>query len=314
MSLKIDRGLFKYDFIDYHAILCVPVDIDPKELRKRYLKIARRLHPDSYTSADVQDKQLASDLLSKLVNPAYEKLSQERIRSEYNVILAQMGKRLVQESASIDLNTEAARQLAAAPNVELLYKSAIAKVAQTQFDNLSKAIPIIAHVSELNLVYLMRTAGKKFAVPSPAKANTSNPSINTQEANPQTSETAEDTVVYQYLRRAQELMNKNQLVQARIELQDAIKLSPNNSRSHTLIGVIYLRQNQVTMAKVHFDRALKLEPNDQTALEGKRKIELALGNKPGVSKQTASATPAAKQPNKSEGGGLFGGLFGGKKK
>jgi curved DNA-binding protein CbpA len=314
MSLKIDRGLFKYDFIDYHAILCVPVDIDPKELRKRYLKIARRLHPDSYTSADVQEKQLASDLLSKLVNPAYEKLSQERIRSEYNVVLAQMGKRLVQESASIELNTEAARQLAAAPNVELLYKSAIAKVAQTQYDNLSKAIPIIAHVSELNVVYLMRTAGKKFADSQLAKSNTSSHSTNTQSLPPLTPETHEESVVSQYLRRAQELMGKNQLVQARIELQDAIKLSPNNSRCHTLIGVVYLKQNQVTMAKVHFDRALQLDPNDQTASEGKRKIEQVLGNKPGVSKQTASATPVAKQPDKSEGGGLFGGLFGGKKK
>jgi curved DNA-binding protein CbpA len=314
MSLKIDRGLFKYDFIDYHAILCVPVDIDPKELRKRYLKIARRLHPDSYTSADAQEKQLASGLLSKLVNPAYEKLSQERIRSEYNIVLSQMGKRLVQESASIDLNTEAARQLAAAPNVELLYKSAIAKVAQTQFDNLSKVVPIIAHVSELNLVYLMRTAGKKFAEPPQAKVNTSTHNINTQASYPQIPESHEDTVVSQYLRRAEELMNKNQLVQARIELQDAIKLSPNNNRCHTLIGVVYLKQNQVTMAKVHFDRALQLDPNDQNALEGKRKIEHFLGNKSGVSKQTASATPVAKQPDKSEGGGFFGSLFGGKKK
>jgi preprotein translocase subunit Sec63 len=47
MSWKIDRGLFKYDFIDYHAILCVSVDADVKDIRKRYLKIARRLHPDS---------------------------------------------------------------------------------------------------------------------------------------------------------------------------------------------------------------------------------------------------------------------------
>jgi curved DNA-binding protein CbpA len=314
MSLKIDRGLFKYDFIDYHAILCVPVDIDPKELRKRYLKIARRLHPDSYISADTQEKQLASDLLSKLVNPAYEKLSQERIRSEYNIVLSQMGKRLVQESASIELNTEAARQLAAAPNVELLYKSAIAKIAQTQYDHLSKAIPIIAHVSELNVVYLMRTAGKKFADSQLAKSNTIPNSTNTQATPPLPPESHEDTVTSQYLRRAQELMAKNQLVQARIELQDAIKLSPNNSRCHTLIGVVYLKQNQVTMAKVHFDRALQLDPNDQTASEGKRKIEQVLGNKPGVSKQTASATPMAKQPDKSEGGGLFGGLFGGKKK
>ncbi|NTW21864.1 MAG: molecular chaperone DnaJ, partial [Nostocales cyanobacterium W4_Combined_metabat2_030] len=41
MLLKIDGGLFTYDFIDHHAILCVPVDAEFKEIRNRYLHIAR---------------------------------------------------------------------------------------------------------------------------------------------------------------------------------------------------------------------------------------------------------------------------------
>jgi curved DNA-binding protein CbpA len=317
MSIKIERGLFKFDSIDYHAVLCVPVDADIKEIRKRYLKIARRLHPDSCAEATTQEKLLASELLSKLVNPAYEKLSQERNRTEYMVVLSQMGKRLVQESASIDLSSEPARQLAGSPNVEQLYRSMIMKIAETQYDSLAKAVQSIGYVSELNLVYLMRTAGKKFekAPPPPTAPNkvTSKGSENTNATMIQTAVNKEEASISNYLRRAQELMAKNQFAQARVELQDAIKLAPNNSRCHSLIGVVYLKQNQTTMAKVHFDRALQLDPNDQMASEGKRKIEQLLGQKSGTVVKTAPPTQVNKQPEKS-GGGLFGGFFGGKKK
>ncbi|MGI8501807.1 MAG: J domain-containing protein [Hassallia sp.] len=321
MSWKIDRGLFKYDFTDYHAILCVSVDADVKDIRKRYLKIARRLHPDSNASASAAEKQLATELLSKWVNPAYEKLSADRTRAEYMVVLSQMGKRLVQESSSVELNTDLARQLASVPNVDHVYKSAIAKIAETEYDSLEKVLQIVAHVSELNLVYLMRTAGKSFAASQQAaqtKVNSTTPTTpntatNTAVPTP-VAPPKEDSVAIQYLRRAQELLGKNQLAQARVELQDAIKLEPHNSRCHSLIGVVYLKQNQSTMAKVHFDRALQLDPNDETALKGKRVLEQALGQKPGGSKVTSSSNNGGKQPDKSGNGGLFGGLFGGKKK
>jgi curved DNA-binding protein CbpA len=314
MSLKIERGLFKFDFIDYHAVLCIPVDADSKEIRKRYLQIARRLHPDSCASATPEEKQLASELLSKLVNPAYEKLSSDKHRAEYMVVLSQMGKRLVQESASVDLSSDPARQLAGAPNVEQLYRSAIAKISETQYDNLSHALKLIAYISELNLVYLMRTAGKKFTSTTQLKNNTDTTAGNTQSPTPQPTVTKEDKNVAQYLRRAQELMSKNQFAQARVELQDAIKLAPHDSRCHSLIGVVYLKQNQTTMAKVHFDRALQLDPNDTEASEGKRKIEQFLGQKSGTTKPAASSSAGTKPSDKSGGSGLFGGLFGGKKK
>ncbi len=76
MSFRVDSGLFKFDFTDHHAILGVPVDADAKDIRKRYLKIARRLHPDSSSFLDSTEKEWANQLLAKLVNPAYEKLSQ----------------------------------------------------------------------------------------------------------------------------------------------------------------------------------------------------------------------------------------------
>ena len=317
MSFKFNRGLFKYDFVDHHAVLCVPVDADVKEIRKRYLNIARRLHPDTCKAASDAEKQLAGELLSKLVNPAYKILSHEKNRTEYILVLSQMGKRLVQEPASVELSSDAAKQLASAPNFEHIYKSAIAKIAETQYDSLQTVQQTIAQVSELNLVYVMRSAGKLSQAASPPvtqpKIPTSAPAVNTPIVPPPPTQ-QEDSVVLHYIRRAQELIAKNQLTQARVELQDALKLEPNNSRCHSLIGVVYLKQNLTTTAKVHFDRALQLDPKNQVALEGKRRVEQITGHKPSGAKHTASPNTGSQQPEKSGGGGLFGGLFGGKKK
>ncbi|MEH2014879.1 J domain-containing protein [Nostoc sp.] len=316
MSFKIDRGLFKYDFIDHHAVLCVPVDADVKEIRKRYLNIARRLHPDSSLTESDAQKQLGNELLSKLVNPAYEKLSGDRTRAEYILILSQIGKRLVQESTSVILNTDLARQLADTANIDHFYKSAIAKLAQTQYDSLEQALQVIAQVSELNLVYLMRSGSKASAPPPPSaqpkvQSGTSEP--NTPKNTP-AAPAKEDSIVEQYVRRAQSLIDKNQFAQAKVELQDALKLEPKNSRCHSLIAMVYLRQNQLKMAKIHFDNALKLDPNDEIALQWKPKIDKALGQQPSDHKVTSSPNNRDKQPDKSGSGGLFGGLFGGKKK
>jgi Tfp pilus assembly protein PilF len=58
----------------------------------------------------------------------------------------------------------------------------------------------------------------------------------------------EESVVEQYLHRAQNLLEKNQLSQAKVELQDALKLEPRNSHCHSLVAMVYLRQNQLKMA------------------------------------------------------------------
>ncbi|MDF5727184.1 MAG: J domain-containing protein [Rhizonema sp. PD38] len=311
MPVKIDRGLFKYDFVDHHAILGVPVDADVKDIRKRYLKIARFLHPDSSVAASATEKQQKSELLSKLVNPAYETLSQEKKRAEYIIVLSQMGKRLVQESASVEISSDLGKQLAGASNIEQIYKTGIAKIAPTQYDSLPQVREVIALLSELNLVYLMRTASKSFAPQSPL-AQLKNQSIPTK---PDTqTPSKEDSVAAPYISRAQELMAKNELGQAKVELQYALKLEPNNSRCHSLIGIVYLKQNLTTTAKVHFDRALQLDPTDQTALEGKRRITKITGENPGTTNQTAKSNTNVKQSDKSGGSGLFGGLFGGRKK
>lgn len=144
MSFKIDNGLFKFDFTDQHAILGVPVDADFKDIRKRYLQIARRLHPDSCAAESQADKQRASQLLSKLVNPAYEKFSKDAVRAEYIVLLKQMGKRLVQESASIELKNELSKQLAQTNNIDHAYKTSLSQLAQKQYDSFDQVLQLIS--------------------------------------------------------------------------------------------------------------------------------------------------------------------------
>lgn len=316
MSFQLERGLFKYDFIDYHAILCVRVDADANEIRKRYLKIARRLHPDSCAKAGDEEKRLASELLSKLVNPAYEHLHQDKNHAEHNAVLIQIGKRLAQDSASVELTTDNARQLASTPNFDGAYKSAISQVAKIQYNSLPQVVEAISQISELNLVYLMRSGGKSL------KSNSSTSTVSSGSANTNTASTnnsappqpKEDPVFAGYMRRAQELIAKNQLSQARVELQDAIKMKPNCSQCHSLIAVVYMKQNQIKMAKIHFDRALQLDPKDATALEAKTKIDKFLKKTAPNTGKKSTVSAATSKSSKSESGGLFGGLFGGKKK
>jgi curved DNA-binding protein CbpA len=314
MFLAINSGLFRYDFIDHHAILCVPIDAEIKDIRKRYLQIARILHPDSSNIKNADDKKLANQLLANLVNPAYEKLSAERYRPEYLLILAQMGRRMAQENAVQNLTKELAQQLVTAANSNLFYQQALAEIAQNQFTNLEKALENIAIASELNLVYLSKTSGQSINKPAVTvpQNNPSNLPVSTTTV-PKQASVKENSVVDQYLNRAQDLIAKNQFAAAKVELQDALRLEPKNSRCHSFIAIVYLRQNQLRMAKVHFDNALKLDPQDKLALEWKPKVDQALGIK-GSDAQSSTSKNSEKQSDVSGSGGLFGGLFGGKKK
>ncbi|WP_414528645.1 J domain-containing protein [Nodularia chucula] len=314
MSLKIDRGFFKYDVTDNHAILCVSLDASVKEIRKRYLEIARRLHPDSTAFTSTEEKNLASELLSKFVNPAYESLSTERSRTEQVIVLSHMGKSLRQESHSVEVNGELAKQLVIASNIDFFYKTAISKLGEHQYKNIQQSAKIISQISELNLVYLMRNGSNVSTVPGSSGVVQSKTATASTTPPPPPPPVKQDSAADQYIRRAQNFIQQNQFSQAKVELQDALRLEPKNSRCHSLVALVYLKQNQLKMAKIHFDNALKLNPKDEIALTWKPKIEKALGQQSSGSQVTSPPHDGTNQPDKSGGGGMFGGLFGGNKK
>lgn len=335
MSFKFDKGLFDPDFMDYHAILGVPVDADLRDIRKRYLLLARRLHPDSCIQAEESDRQRASAYLSKLVNPAYEKLSQERAYSEHCICLRLKGQLALKQPETIMLTSDPAQKLTAASEIEGSYHAAVRQMAEHQYQQLDQTLDWIGQLSELNLVYLMRKNGKFDAAslsssrpPSPSTATgaaaaasspttpaSSKPSTRSEKAPATLTQLAEAC-----LRRAHEFEVKQDFGRAMLELREAIKINPNSSDAHSRLGVVYLKSNQPTMAKIHFNKALELNPQDQLASEGKRKLDpssaklggVAGNAKVAVGKPTAGAKPASKG-DKPDSGGLFG-LFGSKKK
>ncbi|HEY9675056.1 MAG TPA: DnaJ domain-containing protein [Waterburya sp.] len=345
MSFPIERGLFKFDFTDHHAILGIAVDADVKEVRKRYLKIARRLHPDSCKAASEAEKKLASQLLSKLVNPAYEQLSQSNNR-DYLVSLGHMGRRLASEGAKVPLASEAAKQLfRSGANLDNAYKTLVQKLASPQYDDLNQVVDKIAEISELNMVYLMlrkgegiktssgtpttKTGATGAKTPGTAPGGGRPAGTATTGARPTAGTTAGKASIGQagplpdsglsraaeYIRRAEGYITKNNFAAAVLELREALKLDPNNSRCHSLLGAAYLKQNQATMAKVHINKALQMNPQDELALKGKRHLDTLAQKAGGTNPKGSTAPTQGKQPdNKSGGGGLFGGLFGGKKK
>lgn len=319
MSFQIERGLFKFDFIDHHAILGIPVDADTKEVRKQYLKIARRLHPDSCKSDNAAEKKQANELLTKLVNPAYEQLS--RGNRDHLVSLGHMGKRLVAEGGKVAISSEAAKQLAkASANLDNVYKSSLKNLASKQYESLDEALDKISELSELNLVYLMlkgksgkpsvaktatatkTSAGKTPTATEPGKSA----SAAASKTSAGSSSSQEVSRVDAYIRRAEGYIEKNNFAGAILELREALKLDQTNSQCHSLLGVAYLKQNQVSMAKVHINKALQLNPKNENALKAKQFIDKQ-AQKSGGGKSKDSS-------NESGGGGLFGNLFGGKKK
>jgi len=317
MSFAIEQGLFKFEFTDNHAILGVPVGADFNEIRKRYLKIARRLHPDSCKAESEAEKQLASDLFSKLVSPAYSKFSNDRERAEYNVLLGMIAKRVLQEGAKIKIQSDLAQQLSQAKEWEKAYKTLVANLAEQQYESLAKSLQVIAQISELNMVYLMRKEGKGAAAgsasqtkPSAPAAAGAAPARTPAAAAPQPPAAKPESRVDAYYKRAEDWVASQNFAQATLELREALKIEPKNSRCHGMLGMVYLRQNQPAMAKVHINKALELNPSDPVALEAKKLLEKPAQKPAGKGSQPPSKSGKPEQP----GGGFFGGLFGGKKK
>jgi curved DNA-binding protein CbpA len=307
MVFQIQRGLFTADFSDYYAILGCAVDADPKDVRKNYLKIARRLHPDSSADMAPADRQLASQLLSKLVNPAWEKLSQEKNRTEYNVMVKLKGQSASRDrSQSVSLGS-IAQQLLTANNPDHYYRSAISDLSAKQFLDLSQAIELTSQISELNLVYLVRKEESgEYTISSTKPLYTIGATFSDQPPDARTVDRStienpfgRESMAEPYLRRAEGYFKRGDYVQMIRELRDGIAVDAKHSRCHSLLGMAYLNQKQPTMARLSFNKALEIDPNDEQAQVGKQAVE----------RSVAAAAP--KTPPKS--GGLLGGLFNRKK-
>ena len=320
------QGLFKFDFTDHHAILGVSLDAEFDEIRKRYMLLARRLHPDTCPFEKDIDKELANELLSKFVSPAYNKFSKKKERAELFVILKELRNNITYNRSQIELKTDIAKQIAHGGNYKKTYKLAIQELSDRQYQYLDKTLEITGEISELNLAYLLRkqTQNQDYVMPQrpptqPPKDNNKSTTIKPKAQNP---------LVDQACRRAETFISTKNYAQAILELKGTLKTDPNDSRYHALLGFCYLHQNQNTMAKIEIKKALSLNPKDPKALEVQKILEqpkssnndrkktgkVASKTKQKVNK-TEVASKTKQKVNKTEqAGGLFGALFGRNKK
>ncbi len=318
MSFEMTKGLFKYDFTDQHAILGIPLDAEFNDIRKRYMKIARRLHSDTCSFESQADKDWANQFLSKVVNPAYNKFSKESDRKEYSLLLTAIGKRVLKEQGKMQIESAAAKELTTAKNWEEAYKNAVGKLALKQYESVEETQDAIAQISELNMVYLLRKerlgGGGGAVAPgsSSAKATSTTSTEKTAAEKTAAEKTATvnptpppppkpeppDSRIEAYCRRAQGFMDSKNYAKASLELREALKLAPKHSKAHAMLAMCYFEQNQATMAKLEMNKALASNPEEPTALEVKKKLEQA----------SAKAKKGEEKP------GFFASLFGGKKK
>ncbi|MEL6929189.1 MAG: J domain-containing protein, partial [Cyanobacteria bacterium J06600_6] len=173
MSFAIKQGLFKLNIIDHHAVLGVSLDADPKQIRLRYLKIAQKLHPDKCRSEPAKART-AGQILSKLVNPAYEQLSRKNAFAEHQLVLTQVGKRLAENKDKVIVKSKLAQELLKAGHgAELVYPNFLKKLTVDQYQVLAQSGELIEAISELNMVYIMLKSDRginRSQVATPAKA------------------------------------------------------------------------------------------------------------------------------------------------
>ncbi len=248
-TFKIDRGIGQYNSSDYFAILGLPITADALQIRKRYLSIARNLHPDIHGRTP-EEKHKACEYLAKLVSPAYNLLMQGKELEEYSALLKLIAKRLLKRELKIAPKSDIAKNLLASPS-EPHYIRAVEAIATHQYDSLDKILEYTAQLSELNLIYILYQEGYHPSLTESMQA-IAKPSSNR---------------VQNHLNLAEEHISKKQWTMALGELRAALPLDQTNSKCHALLGLVYLNQNLGGMAKVSFQQALKLNPKEALALQ-----------------------------------------------
>ncbi|PZU96707.1 MAG: molecular chaperone DnaJ [Pseudanabaena sp.] len=258
---------------------------DAAQIRKKFLKLAKVLHPDVFGRSD-EEKEIATKYFSKMVSPAYQVLNSDRDRGEYLATLRMFAQTKKQRQETPTLTTELSQKLYRIPH-EITYKQYVEQVSPKQYETLDSILEYTELLSELNLVYLLTQNSLSLTTSSSAAA--ANPSqSSTQPTEPVK---PAQSPALRNLNMAELFISKKQWSDALKELITAEKLDPNNAKVYALKGLAQMNQNAAAIAKASFQKALKLDPKEPTALKY-------------LSQVSAPAKPPEKPPEKK--GGLFG--------
>ncbi len=313
MNLKPTQGLFKFEFTDHHAFLGVSVDADATGVRDRYKEIARLMHPDSANWQTVAEKMLATKIFSSVINQSYGQISKAAQLQEQQAMLELLAKRVIADAGKIDISSSSAQRLYQQNSEDLnhTYHELLRELALQQYRQLDSSTEITGHISELNMVYLLRKRNQSIRPPiaatssSPSRTTVNGVSENQAELDstletPKPPEISKNPLLGEKaMRRAEEYINMRNWTKANVELREVLKDDPSNAIAHAQMAIVYYRQNQVTMAKMHMNKAIQLDPSAPIVRNTKQELKKLMSDAPVASK---SATSAGK-------GGLFG-MFG----
>jgi len=317
MSKSSSVSNWASQFNDPFAVLGIAVTAEDRRVQKRYREVAKRLHPDRFIEADAETQETTTKLFARLVNPAYEKLQQEKERKE-NISLLRLNVRKLTREGPLAPKSEIARQLLERPvsNVDVFYEQAIAQLAETQYAPYDNFPSVTEQLQELNLVYLQLKMGDLGGVQEKrtgiVAANVAKPIQVTP--TPIKPEVVAESYDQRHYRRAQEYAKKGAWSQVVQELRDAVKIKADKSEYHSLLGVAYLHIEKPLkgMAKVHLKRALELNPEDKYAVRFAAKVGLTVSSPPPSPPKTNGkhvSNGASANPQPVKRGGLFG-IFG----
>ncbi len=274
-TFQIDRGLTLLGIPDHYAILGLSLTTNAGQIRKKFLQLAKVLHPDVFGRTDAE-KELATKYFSKMVSPAYQILNSDRQRGEYLATLRMVAKDAKQKGTVPPLTAELAKKLYQMPH-EITYNQYIDQIAPQQYQSLNDILRYTADLSELNLAYVMTQNQLTFTTgsssvsatigqappdaPSPSVAAANTPANNAASAAPRPAVSP----AQRNLNMAELFIGKKQWADALKELAAAEKLDPNNAKIQTLKGTVQMNQNVPALAKASFQKALKLDPQDAVA-------------------------------------------------
>ncbi|PSN18073.1 molecular chaperone DnaJ, partial [filamentous cyanobacterium CCP5] len=244
---------------DPYAVLGVSVTADDRRILKRYRQVAKQLHPDIQVSQPSAVSAFANQVLTHLVNPAYQKIKQDKGRKETLATLRFKVRRLTHKQ-TLTPKGDLAKALMNVPeaNIDVFYEKSLNQLAFKQFDSQASFDVITAQVAELNLVYLRRKMGdpvireKRTGLVATTATQTVEKYPSSPGSQPQQLDYAE-----RHRQRAQEYIRSKNYMAAIQELKDAVRISPRNSDFHCLLGQVYLLNNLPGMAKVHIKQALR---------------------------------------------------------
>ena len=304
-------------FSDPYAILGVAVTADERRIAKRYRQVAKHLHPDQQIGAEEAAREFTNSVLTRLVNPAYQRLKQDKGRAEVLATLRFKVRRLTRENKLTTKVTQSQQLLHVdEAEVDLFYEKALTELSDEQYSSTDHFATQTEAIAELNLIYLRRKMGdpvireKRTGLMSATSSPSSvSDAPAAQPASPQSKEKAQVDYGQRHVARAKTYIASKSYAEAVQELRDAVRIEPSNSNYHTMLGQAYLLQKMNGMAKVHIRQALKLDPQNRIAQKYAKQLEIATPAPTAANNGRTSANGKGQSHAKANGSSKKGGLF-----